>query len=281
MRNSENENKYENKKEANLENKNENNPPVKYPEKIKSEKNKGEEEEEEEEEEIEILENENREEPEIKKIQKIKEENNNKDKKNKKLNKDKKEKLNSDQEEINSNDSIDFIKNEIKNEYKENDLEKIFKATNDINKTYNDTFNIIKNSSLNKSSNEYTKNYIKLLKEQNKKIKAYQLFLLYAMFDENYEYYLKRNSFNKWKKNNIIFNKSFNKKHIKSYDGHCISCSCEENNLIGQSICLKCNCNKIEERIKNVLVRHIFLKEMNPIKYYLFLWYKKVCFKNK
>ena len=281
MRNSENENKYENKKEANLENKNENNHPVKYPEKIKIEKNKGEEEEEEEEEEIEILENENREEPEIKKIQKIKEENNNKDKKNKKLNKDKKEKLNSDQEEINSNDSIDFIKNEIKNEYKENDLEKIFKATNDINKTYNDTFNIIKNSSLNKSSNEYTKNYIKLLKEQNKKIKAYQLFLLYAMFDENYEYYLKRNSFNKWKKNNIIFNKSFNKKHIKSYDGHCISCSCEENNLIGQSICLKCNCNKIEERIKNVLVRHIFLKEMNPIKYYLFLWYKKVCFKNK
>ena len=277
----ENENNYENKKEVKIENKDEKNYPVEHPEKIKNEKENEEEEEEEEEEEIEILENENKNEK-LNNNENIlnNKEDNKKDSIKIEINKDEKENLNI-EEEINNNDSINYIQNEIKKETKENDLELIFKATNEINKTYNDTFNIIKNSSFNKTNNEITKSYIKLLEEQNKKIKAYQIFLFYSMFEESCDYYLKRNSFNKWKKNNTIFNEALNIKHIKSYDGHCISCSCEENNLIGQSICLKCNCNKIGETIKNILINQFFLKEMNPIKYYLFLWYKNVYFKNK
>ena len=109
--------------------------------------------------------------------------------------------------------------------------------------------------------------------EHNKKIKTYQLFSFYLIFKENSDYYLKRKLFFEWKKNNKIFKHLF-KKHIKSYDDHCISCSCEEE-INEQTNCFNCNCAEIEEKLKNILIRHKFLKEINPIKYYLFLWNKK------
>jgi hypothetical protein len=181
---------------------------------------------------------------------------------------------------INNINNINNLKekevNEIKIEpkQKENNLKNIYKATKNINKAYNNTFNIIKNYPLNNSNYDFiSKEYIKLLDEHNKKIKTYQLFSFYLIFKENSDYYLKRKSFIEWKKNNKIF-KHLYKKHIKSYDDHCISCSCEEE-INEQTNCFNCNCSEIEEKLKNILIRHKFLKEINPIKYYLFLWNKK------
>ena len=181
------------------------------------------------------------------------------------------------------NNSINNIKekdiNEIRkeNEKRENDLRNLYKATKKINNAYISTFNLIKNSPLNKSNYDFISNeYNKLLDDHNKKIKAYQLLLLYKTFTENSDYYKKRKSFIEWKKNTKIFKKLCNK-HLRSYDDHCISCSCEQDNLLkGQTICFNCNCNEIGEKLKTILIRYQYLKELNPIKYYLYLWHKNV-----
>ena len=181
------------------------------------------------------------------------------------------------------NNNINNIKekdiNEIRkeNEKRENDLRNLYKATKKINNAYISTFNLIKNSPLNNSNYDFISNeYIKLLDDHNIKIKAYQLLLLYKTFTENSDYYKKRKSFIEWKKNTKIFKKLCNK-HLRSYDDHCISCSCEQDNLLkGQTICFNCNCNEIGEKLKNILIRYQYLKELNPIKYYLYLWHKNV-----
>ena len=142
-------------------------------------------------------------------------------------------------------------------------------------------FLFLKNSPIKNPNNDYTENYLKLLDNHNKAIKAYQLFILYKTFNESDDYYIKRNVFNRWKKNNKIFTESNNNKHIKLYDGHCISCNCEEeNNLGGQRICLICNCTEIKRCLKDILIKHKYLKELNPIKYYLLMWYKNIFMSN-
>ena len=175
------------------------------------------------------------------------------------------------------------IKKDSKQRQKEKEviIKDIYKKTKSLNKTYNGTFNIFKNNYMNNSTNElFMKEYSKLLDDQNKKIKAYQLYLFYTYFNENYEYYLLRNSFNKWKQNNNIFNEPCNQNHIKTYDDHCISCSCENDNCSkGQIICLNCNCDEIKKVMKDLLINYLFLKEMNPLRYYIYLWYKNVFFK--
>ena len=101
--------------------------------------------------------------------------------------------------------------------------------------------------------------------------------MLYKMFNENYDYYLKRNTFNRWKKHNLIFVEPNNSKHIKNYDDHCLSCNCKKENLFkGQIICLNCNCYTMKNDLKKILIRHKYLKELNPIRYYLPKWHKNV-----
>lgn len=119
---------------------------------------------------------------------------------------------------------------------KEKNLRNIFSTIKKVNKTHYDAFNIMKNININKSNYEsITERYTKLLDEHNQRVKAYQLFLFYAIFNENNNYYLKRKSFIKWRRNNKIFRGPFNKKHIKSNDEHCASCTCyKENNLFGK-----------------------------------------------
>ena len=136
---------------------------------------------------------------------------------------------------------------------------------------------MLKNYPLNNSDYDFLSNeFNKLLDEHNKKIKTYKLFLLYLSFKENHDYYIKRKAFIEWKKNNKIFNNLPNK-HIKSYDEHCISCSCEQDNLLtGIVNCFSCNCNEIKKKIKNIIIRHQFLKELNPLRYYLYIWNKNV-----
>ena len=157
---------------------------------------------------------------------------------------------------------------------KEKNLRNIFSTIKKVNKTHYDAFNRMKNIYINKPNYEsITERYTKLLDEHNQRVKAYQLFLFYAMFNENNKYYLKRNSFIKWRRNNKIFRGPFNKKHIKSNDDHCVSCTCyEENNIFGNVICLDCKCNEMKNVLKNLIIKHKFMKELNPLKYYLHLW---------
>ena len=189
------------------------------------------------------------------------------------------------QKNKNDNRNLNYIndvkkreKKEIKIDPKEREknIKNIYKLTREINKANNNSFSIIKNSP---NCNIIANEYANFLEEQNRKIKAYQLYLLYNQFNEDYEYYLKRNAFYRWKKGNKIFKDAFNKNHLKLYDEHCISCSCNDENYSAvQTVCLNCNCDEIKTILKNVLINYKFLKELNPVRYYFYLWYKNVFF---
>ena len=189
------------------------------------------------------------------------------------------------EEKINQNNKIfnkvKSIKNssdnkeiELDPKEKESNLRNIFTTIKKVNKTHYDTFNRMKNININKPNYEFiTERYIKLLDEHNQRVKAYKLFLFYAMLNENTHYYLKRNSYIKWRRNNKIFVGPFNKQHIKSNDDHCVSCTCyKENNIFGNVICLNCKCDEMKNVLKNLIIKHKFMKEINPVRYYLHLW---------
>ena len=256
-----------NNNNKNIENKN-----IKSEEKVKKPEEEEEEEEEEEKEEIEKnnkskeKDNEENKKKVDEKNEKIKISVNNKNEENSKI-------------ENNNIDDINISEKKEQSIINENDnLKYIIKTIHKIDKAQNNIVNLMKSSPLNNSDNDYiADNYIQLLNDHKKKIKAYQLFMLYKIFNENDDYYIKRNSFNKWKRNNLIFIESNNDKHIKLYDGHCLLCYCEEDyNLNNQNICLSCNCNEIKRILKNILIKHKFLREMNPIKYYFYMWCKSV-----
>ena len=176
----------------------------------------------------------------------------------------------------NRNNINNIEKKEINPKERENNIKNIYKLTKEINRANNNTFNIIKKFP---SCNINTIDYSNLLDNQNRKLKAYQLYLFYTLFNDNYNYFLKRNAFYKWKRGNKIFKDALNKNHIKLYDEHCISCTCDNDRyLAGQTVCLNCNCDKIKNTLKNVLINYKFLKELNPIRYYFYLWYKNIFF---
>ena len=179
------------------------------------------------------------------------------------------------------NEEKDIMKVNInsKDKEKEENIKYIYQKLKTLNKSNNCTFNFFKNNHLNNNlkNDLMKKEYNSFLDEQNKKIKAFQLYLFYTYFNENYEYYLLRNNFYKLKKNNNIFKYPSNKNHIKSYGEHCISCSCENDNiLLGQTTCLNCDCNEIKTIIKNILIKYKYSKDLNPIRYYFYLWFKNI-----
>ena len=177
------------------------------------------------------------------------------------------------------NEEKDIMKVNINSKEKEKNIKYIYKKLKTLNKSNNCTFNFFKNNHLNNNltNDLMKKEYSSFLDEQNKKTKAFQLYLFYRYFNENYEYYLLRNNFYKLKKNNNIFKNPLNKNHIKSYEEHCISCSCENDNIsLGQNICLNCNCNEIKTIMKNILIKYKYSKDLNPIRYYFYLWFKNI-----
>ena len=82
----------------------------------------------------------------------------------------------------------------------------------------------------------------------------------------NHDFYDKRAIFNRFKKiSNIPSNKYGNKTKLIFYD-------CENHNH-----CRGCVCFNRRNKylvLKKILIKYIFMKEYNPMKYYLYLWYK-------
>ena len=80
--------------------------------------------------------------------------------------------------------------------------------------------------------------------------------------------------FRKWKNNiGLVIENKINNKHIKNQKGHCIRCECDK--LTGNN-CFKCECKLVMKKIKKIVEKYKFLKEINPKKYYYNLWYKNV-----
>ena len=86
-----------------------------------------------------------------------------------------------------------------------------------------------------------------------------------------------RKSFNKWKANNKIFKKNISKNHIKSIavknmlqNKDKIKCICQDSDT-----CLNCDCTNLLIKLKKILIRYQFMKEINPVRFYFYLWFKK------
>ena len=114
-------------------------------------------------------------------------------------------------------------------------------------------------------------NYLKLIKYQNKLLSAYQIYSLYDMNNNNQNIKLVRYYFYRWLKHNKIFKRTIKQEnHIKSKNNHCINCNCIKFNLS----CIDCHCTKIKNALKRILIRNVYMKQINIRKYYLYLWYK-------
>ena len=170
-----------------------------------------------------------------------------------------------------------------KNKLQKNDYSKIPKLNNSIYKMYNNMFNIMKSCRFAGKLNDNPSNfdeYINYLEEQNKKMKIYQLYYLYVLFNENKNFYILRKAFNKWKLNNKIFSKNISKNHINSIavktfknilqNENKIKCICQDNDAN-----LNCDCMYLLVKLKKILIRYQFMKELNPIRFYFYLWFKE------
>ena len=164
-----------------------------------------------------------------------------------------------------------------KNNYKD-----IYNLTREGNKIKNQNLLFIKKNKNSIFSQINTDKYIEILQNQNRIILAYKIYCLYVLFHDNFHIVVKRKYFKKWQKHNKIFNNSdtVNDGHIHKKNGHCENCDCE--NLthcpgcfcLEKNMCFRCDCKHIKSVLKSILIRHKFLKEMNPIYYYFYLWNK-------
>ena len=149
-----------------------------------------------------------------------------------------------------------------------NELKKEIKKSMLINNNLLNLVNLSGNGSRGLSS---INNYLKLIKYQNKLLSAYQIYSLYDMNNNNQNIKLVRYYFYRWLKNNKIFKRTIKQEnHIKSKNNHCINCNCIKFNLS----CIDCHCTKIKNALKRILIRNVYMKQINIRKYYLYLWYK-------
>ena len=171
----------------------------------------------------------------------------------------------------NSNNNNIYINNESKEKYKLISPE-IYKLNRAGNRTKNNILNLMSNISGTLFEKINSDIFINLSKKYIKDFGAYQIFTLYSLFNKNHEFYDKRYAFNIWKK--IISrpsSKYYNyKNNFNYYDcenfGHCLGCVCHRK-------------DNRQAKIKRILIKYIFMKEYNPVKYYLYLWYKKTFIK--
>ena len=125
--------------------------------------------------------------------------------------------------------------------------------------------------------------YLQFLKKTYKSLGGYKLFEIYIKF--NWKLLLKRKAFNKWKsispyiygKTNLLLDQ-----HIVKNNGHCISCLClNKNHCPGCCcskivFCNKCECKLLINSLKQLIYKYFLIKEINPKRYYYYIWKKKV-----
>ena len=148
------------------------------------------------------------------------------------------------------------------------------------NKIKNKTINILTKTPDNLYQNLCPEKFIEILKINNQRINSYRIFSFYSLYNENSLFYIMRKYFNYWRKK-IIFSSSLNDKHIKCSNNHCLKCNCEDKEMHcpgcscdGNVMCLNCDCNKVQIILKQLLIKHKFLKEICPKKYYFNCWMK-------
>ena len=164
----------------------------------------------------------------------------------------------------------------------------IYKMSIYNNNAINMTLNVLKNCNEKLFNMINSEKYAKILEKNQKLLSAYQIYCLYCLLNNGKNFYKLKFGFNKWKKLISVFNKMEESKHIKTIKGHCVGCDCQDIvlsysssimslNSIGNNnnnICYNCSCNLCKIKFKRILIRHKFMKEINPKRYYLFLWYK-------
>ena len=171
----------------------------------------------------------------------------------------------------------DFYNNNYRNDNIRNKMNKseekykllspqIYNINKICNRTKNNILNLMENAPKYLFAELSPELFINFTKKYNKETTAYHIFCLYSLFNQNYEFYIIRKIFNKWKKKiKRRFKRSkISKTNFYNCDnyGHCRGCVCYKKR------------NK-QSMMKNILFKFIFMKEYNPTKYYLNLWYKK------
>ena len=188
----------------------------------------------------------------------------------------------------NENENLQNVENEkqieIIEEYinteKNTTLPYIYNLNKIENKIKNNTINIMKKTPDDLYKNLCPEKFIEILKINNQRVNSYRIFSLYTLYNENALFYIMRKYFNIWRKN-IVFTSSLNDKHIKCENNHCLICNCEESEIhcpgcscSENTNCLNCECDKVQLNFKKLLIKHKFLKEMCPKKYYFNCWMK-------
>ena len=153
------------------------------------------------------------------------------------------------------------------------------------NNAINKTLDVLNNCNAKLFRLINSEDYVKFLEKNQKIISAYQIYCLYCLFNKGKNFYKLKNKFNRWKKSIRIFNQNRISRHIKNNKGHCLGCNCysqqyDKNYCYCKkanknNIC-NCSCKKCYELLKKILIRHKFMKKINPMRYYLFLWYKNI-----
>ena len=169
----------------------------------------------------------------------------------------------------------------------------IYKLSLYNNNAVNKTLNVLKNCNGKLFKMIDYEEYARTLERHQKEIAAYQIYFLFSFFNNGKEYYRLKYAFNKWKKFIKVFNHIMRIKHIKNLRGHCLGCDCEdlhqchisycccenekENNKCNNySLCFNCSCKLCQIILKKILIRHKFMKSVNPKRFYLNLWYKHI-----
>ena len=166
----------------------------------------------------------------------------------------------------------------------------IYKLSFYNNNAINMTLNVLKNCNEKLFNMISSEKYVRILEKNQKLLSAYQIYCLYSLLNNGKNFYKLKFGFKKWKQLISVFNKMEESKHIKTIKGHCVGCDCQDllmsysssilslnsigNNNNSTNVCYHCSCHLCKIKFKRILIRHKFMKEINPKRYYLFLWYK-------
>ena len=157
----------------------------------------------------------------------------------------------------------------------------IYKLSFFNNNAMNLTLNVLKNCNEKLFNMINSENYAKILEKNQKLLSSYQIYCFYSLLNNGKNFYRLKYRFKKWKELASIFNNK-EKPHIKNSNGHCLGCNCKNINMDfnknynNYHMCFHCICYISKSKIKRALMRHKFMRELNPKRYYLFLWYKNV-----